>query len=86
MVQYKCECGLVLDYHHDVSNVTETQTEEGLLRTKETEETVGYACTYCDEPIPDVVGDNLNQQFSGLDNLHRLSNIESQLSRLRRQV
>jgi hypothetical protein len=74
MVRHTCtSCDTELDYYHDVYELTETETEtkNGLIRTKEveTEEHIGWACAYCDSKLPELVGKNLNRQFSELQKL-----------------
>lgn len=82
MVQYDCGgCGNVLDYHHDVTAVTETEEKQGKFLFWETshqvENVVGYECTYCEESIPDGVAEHLGRQYAHLAKLDGLSDAVS---------
>lgn len=81
MVQYDCGgCGHVLDYHHDVTAVTETEekTEKVLFweTTHEVEHVVGYECTYCGESIPESVAKRLGKQYARLERLSNLDKLD----------
>jgi hypothetical protein len=80
MVRYSCDsCDIELDFYRDVYELTstETETKEGLIRTKEveTEHHEGWACAYCDAELPELVGKNLNRQFSALQYLSGIKGV-----------
>lgn len=91
MVQYNCGgCGNVLDYHHDVTAVTETEEKQDKFLFWETsyqvENVVGYECTYCEESIPENVATHLGKQYAHLGKLSKLDGISDAVGAIQSSV
>jgi hypothetical protein len=91
MVQFDCGgCGNVLDYHHDVTVVTETEERQDKFlfweTTVQVENVVGYECTYCEESIPRTVAEHLGKQYAMLGKLSKLDGVQDAVATIRSEV